>query len=293
MYEDDGHMYDGGPNRDLKKARVFNPEDWKDRKPIRNDIGYKINDWLGLDWSYRCDKFTNVHSGKHVLFAGCSFTAGEALDKEQTWAYKVHSTMSGTSGYYNIGVPGFSVTDTIDQIFKYVYTYGNPEEIYVLFPNASRDLEYCGWDKTNLELIMWRSYFYLEQYCKSNNIKLYSFTWEIPIKGWPISPNDVSAHTHGEVPSIYPNPDEKKYYPGTDEEREDWAKQLGDETIEILKGFETFHYFSEDEMQQGVFKYDRTKNKGNKNSLEARDAVHPGESFHDFYAEFILSKVTK
>jgi hypothetical protein len=275
-------MYDGGPNRHLKKIRIFNPEEWNNKKPIRNDVGYQLNEWLGLDWSYRCDKFTKDHAGKHVLFAGCSITAGEALDKEQTWAFKAHASMTGTSGYYNIGVPGFSITDTIDQIFKYVYNYGNPEEIYILFPNASRDLEYSGHEKRYMELLIWRSYFYLEQYCKSNNIKLYSFTWEIPLKGWPLTPKDAA--------SLYPDPNQKKYYPGTNEEREDWSQQLGEETIEILKNFETFHYFPEEQMHESVFRYDTSKNKNKETSIIARDNVHPGESFHDFYAEFILSK---
>jgi hypothetical protein len=268
-------MYGDGPNSDLKNVRFFDPAELKDKKPIRNDIGYGLNDWLGINHTYRCDKFTKSHSQRHILFAGCSFTAGEALEKEQTWAFKVHSSMAKTSGYYNIGVPGFSITDIVDQIFKYFHTYGNPDDIYILFPNASRDLEYAGNDKRYMELLIWRSYFYLEQYCKSNSINLYSFTWEIPTSGWN---------------SIYPDQQEKKYYPGTTEEREDWSQQLGDETIKILGGFDTFYYFSEDDMIRNVFKYDTTKNKGSKNSLVATDSVHPGESFHDFYADFILSK---
>jgi hypothetical protein len=276
-----------GPNSHLKEIRQI---DDSKGKPIRNEIGYKLNSWIGAEWLYRCDEFTKDHDGKHVIFAGCSFTSGEALEPEETWAYKTHQRMSGTSGYYNIGVSGLSITDIVDQIFKYIYNYGNPDEIYILFPNASRDLEYCGNDYKHVQLMVWRSYSWLEQYCKSNNIKLYSFTWEIPVFGWPLKPDDITTFKGGEAKSIYPDQDEKKYYPGTTEERDDWSQQLGDETIKILKDFETFHYFSESEMEEAVFKYDTGKNKGKKYSLIAKDNVHPGESFHDFYADFICKK---
>ena len=261
------------------------------QKPIRNKIGYTLNDWIGRDWLYRCDEFTKEHNGKHVIFAGCSFTAGEALEKEETWAYKVHQKMQGTSGFFNIGVSGLSVTDIIDQVLKYIHNYGNPDEIYILFPNASRDLEYCGHEYKYTELMIWRSYSWLHEYCKSHGIKLYSFTWEIPVRGWPLRADEQDVKKFER--NIFPDQSQKKYYPGTTEERDDWSQQLGDETIKILGKFDTFYVFSEDEMEERVFYFDQTKNKGKPYSLVAKDSVHPGESFHDFYAEFIYSKATE
>lgn len=248
-------------------------------RPIRSPIGFKLNDFIGLDCTYRCDSFTKDHdpSKDHVLFAGCSFTAGEALEAHQTWAYKVYQRFKNASGFFNIGVPAFSVTDVIDSILKYINLYGNPTHIFALFPDAGRDGQYCAPGKEHTELMQWREYAWLELYCKSNNIKLYTFTWDIPFN-------------RDRAPQMYPDQSVTRYYPQRTEERQDWSVQMNGDTIKALQSFDTFYYYTQDEMEYQVFLNDVKKNKNSATSLVATDDVHPGESFHDFFADFIADK---
>ena len=128
--------------------------------------------------SYRCDKFTNTHDGKHILFIGDSFASGDGLDLEDTWCYKLYNKISKeekVSGYFNIGMSGSSISEAIDQFFRYSYIYGNPDVVFFVTTEFDRDLRYSNFE--NLESFIYRMYFYLEQYCRSSSISLYSFSW--------------------------------------------------------------------------------------------------------------------
>jgi hypothetical protein len=92
----------------------------------------------------RSDEFTSDHKDKmHVLFAGCSNTFGDGLPLEFIWAKKVHesiSEQSQTSGYFNIAFPGASMLFITMQIFKYVDLYGTPDLLFVMLPDAEREM---------------------------------------------------------------------------------------------------------------------------------------------------------
>jgi hypothetical protein len=42
----------------------------------------------------KLDTFSKIHEGKHILFIGDSFAAGDGLSLEDTWCYKVYNKIS-------------------------------------------------------------------------------------------------------------------------------------------------------------------------------------------------------
>ena len=158
--------------------------------PEEDGSNYRVN-----SYNFRCDEFTKTHKNKHVLFSGCSNTYGIGLKKEEVWAYKVYNKINETkscSGYFNIGLKGNNAINSILNVFKYCKKFGNPDIIFINFPSHSRffnfnakDLQYMITDYNNFDqsyyinkLTIYNYYFILEQYCQTNNIKLFSFTWD-------------------------------------------------------------------------------------------------------------------
>lgn len=160
---------------------------------------------------FRCDNFSKLHNGKHLLFSGCSVTYGQGLYVSETWSKKLYDLIKEkdqVSGYYNIGTPGRSVQDIVSSVFKYCNTYGNPDIIFIDLPDLDRlylldekvndATASCNTEninflldngrhgayhgKGNRHMAELRYYVYqylmmLEVYCKSNNIQLYVFSY--------------------------------------------------------------------------------------------------------------------
>ena len=160
---------------------------------------------------FRSNEFSRDHSGKHILFSGCSVTYGVGLYTTETWSYKIYEQIKekeAVSGYFNLGKPGTSVMDIISNIFKYIGLYGAPDVIFLDLPDLNRhysirddtkdfikgsigEIE----DKTltgffhgmyrgnpNIRNQEIRIYVYqyitmLEQYCKDMGIELYIFSY--------------------------------------------------------------------------------------------------------------------
>jgi hypothetical protein len=226
--------------------------------------------------------FSKVHEGKHILFIGDSFAAGDGLSLEDTWCYKVYNKISDkekTSGYYNLGISGSSVYESIDNFFRYCSDYAKPDVVFFVTTEIHRDCRY--FNRKFVEPLVQRMYFYLEQYCESNNIQLYSFSWVKSVE-------------------LY-SPEPKRYrmtFTNHDEEdvnilRPLWIEQgqwhQNDFGAETFIKFKTFYDYNVQDMLFSVFEYDK-KSKTPDKSLWADDDVHPGTSFHDFYADFIYSK---
>jgi hypothetical protein len=147
----------------------------------------------------RSDEFTSKHDGKHVLFAGCSVTAGEGLLLEHTWAYKVYQELAQTeklSGYFNIAFPGASIAEIISQIFRYINLYGNPSTIFVNFPDPDREYYYASAmdfrksdsvhgiddpmklvDTKQIDSLVFALYLALNVYCRAQGVTLIATTW--------------------------------------------------------------------------------------------------------------------
>jgi hypothetical protein len=157
--------------------------------------GYDMRYFYKLNSSQlRCDEFTTEHDGKHVVFAGCSMTAGEGIPENKLWTKKLYNRLSQDhkmSGYFNIAFPGATIMEVVIQIFKYIKLYGNPEILFVNLPDIDR--EYVNISSTNIKevdrnpidnvkvskvnYLSIGMYMSLVEYCRSNGIKLYAYSW--------------------------------------------------------------------------------------------------------------------
>jgi hypothetical protein len=59
--------------------------------------------------------------------------------------------------------------------------------------------------------------------------------------------------------------------------------------LNLLNDFKSFYDYTTKEMIDSVYEFD-TITKTKEKSIWASDGVHPGTSFHDFYANFIYKK---
>jgi hypothetical protein len=212
---------------------------------------------------FRSDEFTNIHDGKHIVFSGCSNTFGVGLEKEEGWAWKTYKKITENekcSGFFNLGAGGTGIIHMVINIFKYCKKYGNPDVIFINLSNQNRSFHYFhnlegyslkfddALDMKNIQLHNFQHYFMLEQYCMSNNIKLYSFTWD-------------HAKNKDSTASSF-----EKY------------------------NFKTFYDYQGKELQNYLMS---SKNKDVEYFLKARDNLHQGIGYNDFWSDFIYDKYEK
>jgi len=231
------------------------------------------SEYIVNSYGYRCDEFTTTHKEKHILFSGCSYTYGIGLKKEEVWAYQVYEKINKTeacSGYFNIGLSGNNIIQCIINIFKYCKKFGNPDLIFINLPIQNRFFDFNKDEKQyrivenqslskihHIEkLTFYNYYLMLEQYCISNNIKLFSFTWD-----------NYDQH--------FLNKNINKLY----------------ESVNVVfknYNFKTFYYINEKEMLNYLF---LLKQKDNNKFFDiARDNMHKGTGAHAYWSEFIYNK---
>jgi hypothetical protein len=173
-----------------KNIKTIQEEELKIFGSTLSEDAFNVN-----SYNYRCDEFIKKHNRKHILFSGCSYTFGTGLTKEETWAnqvYKKFDDKYGCSGYFNLGLKGNNIYSSILNIFKYCKNFGNPEAIFINLPESKRFFDFdkkeskykiTYYNKVDdsfyiNKLITYNTYLMLEQYCNSNNIKLFSFTYD-------------------------------------------------------------------------------------------------------------------
>lgn len=139
---------------------------------------------------YRCDDFITNHGDMtHVLFSGCSHTSAVGIDHEKSWAYLLWKDIDNSSGFFNLAEPGNNIPNIVFDIFKYCSQYGNPDKIFINLPNPERYHKqekdsFIFWhpekheDKVGSNVLAFQYYYMLELYCKSNNIKLVSISYD-------------------------------------------------------------------------------------------------------------------
>jgi hypothetical protein len=254
------------PKRQQTQEMIY--EDYPISFNITRSKIYPDVEHISNSMNFRSDEFKTHHDRKHIVFSGCSVTEGSGLNIEETWSYKLYEKISKKeqcSGYFNLGVSGSSITNEIITLFKYFNTYGNPDVIFINFPDFYRfyaySVEYdvvsdAAYDYNSeplLKIMAYEYYFMLEQYCKTNNIKLFSFTWmpkDLELDGYLLTGNG----------SDYP-----------------------------LEKFNTFYKINEQEIILWVDEY--IKNNKNINNLEfARDNEHYGIAYHEYWSDFIYKK---
>lgn len=146
---------------------------------------------------YRSDNFLKNHNGEHILFAGCSQTFGFGLEKQEMWSKLLYDKINkdiACSGYFNLSVSGSGIQFIISNIFKYMKNFGNPNCIFLNLPTQLRFIGFSSkqnsYKKIALQtkdqelqkffcLLNYHYYLMLEQYCNTNNIKLYSVSWHM------------------------------------------------------------------------------------------------------------------
>lgn len=228
--------------------------------------GYGVN-----KFGYRCDELKKVHDGIHILFSGDSVTFGEGMPVcDNVWSKKVHTTYSNlkkTSGYYNLAIPGTGIQSQISNMFRYFENYGNPDLLFFCISDYRRgyiskpndDTIYDGiynYDEnlTIMKKINYEYYMMLEQYCRSNKIKLMSWTWDF--------------------------------------EKQDQSKSSQQITTqEIFSGFKfsTFYRIDTKEFNDLMLEYAKENTKEDF-LLRGSDNEHPGKAFHDAMAQFVLKR---
>ena len=256
---------------DTKKVKNNVPNFYK-KNGEHNDYLKKYN--LNIlkeeinEFGFRSDEFIENHDKFHVVFSGCSNTWGTGIVKEELWSYKTYKLISQNrecSGYFNLGILGTSPASIIINLFKYFKRYGNPNAIFINFPDTLRffcynslnekyyDAFYKKDSQKILNLINFNYYLMLEQYCKSNNIQLYSFSW-----------------TETKQIFLFPH-----------------------EVLEVpFDLFETYYNIKSKDIYDNLNK-DKKLDKDNEFLEFARDKMHPGTSFHNYWSNFIYDKYIK
>jgi hypothetical protein len=251
----DKNIYGDEP---LNKLPLFDTWD-KDFNSIK--LGLKKEELNSL--MFRCDEFTKIHNGTHVLFSGCSYTWGVGLLFNESWSNKLYKEISKnnqSSGFFNLATAGSSIITQVINIIKYSKKYGNPNIIFLNIPNLIRFYGYNSKEKTIIDavynnenikilrLISYQYLFILGEYCRSNGIKLYAFTWM------------------------------------------DNEKDYKEQFIETgIINFDFFYETNKKEMADHIINFEKN-NPNNEYNIIARDGGHAGVAYHDYWFNFIYKK---
>jgi hypothetical protein len=223
-----------------------------------DELDIHISDFYKLNSNrMRCDEFKTKHDGLHVLFSGCSITAGEGLFQEYTWPHIVYSKLMKEhklSGYFNLSNPGFTIISIIWQLFAYFKKFGNPDMLFLNLPDIDREIRVVNVDNPTDEglsdefsgMLYYAYYNELLEYCNKNNIKLYAFTWD-----YLENPNFTSI-------------------------------------LDLRKSLKEFHMPSQEERDRYMFEFiENNSNHKHKDLLFfAMDGAHPGIAENSFLAEY-------
>jgi lysophospholipase L1-like esterase len=237
--------------KDLPISKVLKHEDWTGKFKKDNEVclSSELN-----SLNFRSDEFKINHDGLHVLFTGCSNTWGYGLTKDEMWSQLLYNKIKNNekiSGYFNLAIPATSILGQITNLFKYFNKFGNPDVIFFNMPDPFRfysfennriiDASYDEKALPVLKFIIYQNYLMLDQYCNSNNIKLFSISW-----------NETTQ-------SIMSN---------------------------LFK--ETYFYIEDKKLNTFIYDY---KEKNNKEySTYARDGLHFGIAYNEYWADFLYKQ---
>jgi hypothetical protein len=92
------------------------------------NIEYKYN-----SMGYRSQEFSPKCN---ILISGCSHSFGLGVPQNETWADILSKNIN--SEYQNISVVGGAINTIVQNIFAYIKKFGNPKNIFILFPDLNR-----------------------------------------------------------------------------------------------------------------------------------------------------------
>jgi hypothetical protein len=118
---------------------------------VKDTSDAKIEYLINKD-GFRSKSFDRFDKNKtNILFAGCSWTFGEALPEEHIWpkilSDKIGDAIGESVDFYNLGVMGGSVELSIKNLLGFIKRYGKPDYIFAEMPNYTRSIAYN--EKTN------------------------------------------------------------------------------------------------------------------------------------------------
>lgn len=103
-------------------------------QPVKHDWD-PVNTYKYNSKGYRSPEFdTNVD----FLAAGCSNTHGDGIPGDMVWSSVLAKNL-GLS-HANLGTPGASIPEIVNNVFRYIHDYGDPKLLICLFPDPYRVL---------------------------------------------------------------------------------------------------------------------------------------------------------
>lgn len=136
---------------------------------------------------FRSDDFKIKHSGKHILFGGCSETEGVGGNIDETWSKILYDKISGIeqcSGFFNLARSGWGWLRIITNSLVYFNKYGYPDVYFILLPNNQRNFQY------NMEKEKYSRWYYGQKYPEFYTKKLKENLNNINIKEFSSTPKE-------------------------------------------------------------------------------------------------------
>lgn len=259
---------------DFNKFTVAVNENYNGRAFISHNTEYKLN-----SDGFRSDEFKKDHDGLHILFIGCSCTAGIGNDYNDVWSYQVYKEIeknNKVSGYYNIGHNGGSILSIINQTYLYINKYGMPDIIFGLLPEMERDDKYVSEPVFLTKYLITFIYKIFEDYCIANNITLITSSWVIEDK-------DINF-----IKSIKNKLSKKMYL------NNEFSFKSQIEDLKYLEeNSKTFKLMKLDFIDKNIYNYVE-KNKNKENLYEAKDeGRHYGSAFHYSWMVHMIDRFVK
>jgi hypothetical protein len=206
-------------------------------------------------FGFMSDNFIKKHDGLHIVFTGCSVTSGVGLKKEEVWSnllYKKISEKEKCSGYFNLAIRATGLCDQILNLFKYFKIYGNPD---IIFINITNEIRFYASENNKIR----HGFFHESE--KKLILFLYKQYYNM-LETYCLSKNI-------------------QLYSFT------WVRnESSDLPKEFEKNFKTFYRHNDKDRLNFIFDYNE-KNLNKKYVLKARDGIHHGTAFHEYWKEFM------
>lgn len=98
-----------------------------------NSFSYHFN-----EHRFRCNSFNTIdHSKLKILYLGCSFTVGEAVPMDVSWAYRLNQKINKDLNYYNLAQSGRGIDYSARILYKHI-DHIKPNVVLGLFPVETR-----------------------------------------------------------------------------------------------------------------------------------------------------------
>jgi hypothetical protein len=208
---------------------------------------------------FRSNEFKTNHSEHHVLFMGCSVTWGSGLYWEETWSNKLYNKFLkdfNLSGYFNLGIPGDSIFSQIVYAFKYFKQYGNPNTIFFNMPEIKRFYAYSEIDKSLTGAGISKD--------ENKILNLLSYQYYYMFEQYCLS-NSINLLSFS------------------------WAEYEFDAENSNIKEFDTFFSINRKDLLSHVDLYSKANLK-DKFSIVARDGIHFGTAYSEYWSNFMYEK---